>query len=197
MDYREIATENKPARYYFRSFRVGKVARLWSALALAFCVTMMFVVRTPAGFAVWGVLALVGGYGLVRPAQRNFYVEPNEEYLEFKVLTTNRIRYEEIALVDFYRFKSGEVMRAIENFGAALGRFWGIRYPRAGHKGEIDQTRLEMRFVRTLWIHFPLPPFRIPKRSLTFFALSAEDAEAVRLQISEKLRPAQAGPSQS
>ena len=185
-----MATDKESARFYFAGFRVGNVARLWSALMLAFSLTMAVVVGTWLGAVILGLLALIAAYGLIRPAQRDFFVEAGERHVEIKVLSSNKIRYKEISAIEFYQFKHGEVLRTLDNFGVAFNHFFGGQLPKVGARGEIDRSRLELKFTKRIWIHVPLPPFRIPKRTSILLPLTIDDAESLRLKISEKLRPA-------
>jgi len=181
-----MAENEDPSRYYFVGVTVGIPTRYWSALLVISSVILMAMVRTPAGFAVFGIFILGGAYGLVRPAQPNFFVEVRETTLLINVLTRIEIRYEDIGTADFYRHKKGKVVRAVTNSGVALSRLFGGDLPGIGRPGDIARDTIELKFVRVIWIYAPVPPFLIPRRS---WRLRVYEADTLKEELARKLAP--------
>ncbi len=174
----------EPSRYYF-AFRVGSINRLWGLILLAGSLAAMAILRSPLALVIFGISALIGAYGIVRPARPGFFVELDVDHLIINVLAPVKIPYDDIASADFYRHKEGEFVRALQNFAIALSRPFGGQFPYVGKPGEVDSRVVELKFKGWKWLHFVFPPLRLPRRS--WLLAIGDDALSLRSDLLERL----------
>ena len=145
-------------RYYFIGARVTGANRYWSAFLVASNLVLIAVFRTPPAFAMFGIFALGGVYGLLRPAQAGLFVELRDEELIVNVLTRRVVRYEELDSAHFLRYKERDFFQGILGAANMLGRFFGGSAPKM-KPGEVDENIVLVDYKRPRWVYFPLPPF--------------------------------------
>jgi hypothetical protein len=165
---------------------VSNIPRYWIALLLIVSVAMLAISRSPLWLGSLAVVLVVGAYGLVRRRKPNFFVQVGEDDLVINALTRRSIGYRDIAAVDFYRYKEGELVRAIQNFAILINSFFGGEGRKVPPAGEVDTSVVELRFAKLMWMRILFPPFVLPRRHLL---LRVEDADSLRSEINRKLSP--------
>ena len=173
----------EPSRHYF-SFQVGGISRFWGVLLLVSSLVAIAILRTPVAVVIFGMSTLGALYGLLRPAKPGFFVDLATEHLTINVMTVVKIPYEDIASADFYRYRDGKFVRALQNLAIGLSRIVGGQFPYVGQPGEVDKGVVELKFNGWKWLYFPVPPFLIPRKS---WLLRVDDAASLRSQIRQRL----------
>lgn len=176
--------KREPLRYYFAGVGIGLHGRYLSAILVAASLMMMVAVPTTITFVSFGIFALGGVYGLLRPSHPGYFVEVRDKCLLVNAPWGREFSYQDIASANFYYYQKGDIIRAVLNFSISFNRFFGGQQRPYGKPGQVDEEVIHLKFARWLLIYFPLPPFLIPVRSVM---LRVDDAGSLRREINRRL----------
>jgi hypothetical protein len=179
----------EPVRYYFTGLKVTDYARFLSAVLIVSSLVIMLVLRTAVGYAIFGLSAAAGAYGIFRRPRPGFYVELNDDCLAMKVLFKRRIPYPDIESAAFYKNEYGEIRQALEKFAVRWNHLFGGQFEEVIPRGQTDPRTLVLRFRRTHWAIILFPPFLLPMRAWKLLPMAHEDAASLRAEIARRIPP--------
>ena len=148
---------------------------------------IMLVLRTVAGYAIFGLSAAAGAYGIFRRPQPGFCVELSDDCLAMIVLFKRKIPYTGIESVGFYKNEYGQIRQALERFAVRWNHLFGGQIEEVIPRGQTDSCILVLTFRRTLWVIAPFPPFLLPKRDWKLPPLAHDDAASLRAEIARRI----------